>query len=55
MNAVLITRQTEGFEPAQRLIASGRPHGLVDQFRESLNAMGDEERLLLRHRILADE
>jgi signal transduction histidine kinase len=55
MNAVLITRQTEGFEPAQRLIASGRPRGLVNQFRESLNAMGDEERLLLRHRILADE
>jgi CHASE3 domain sensor protein len=55
MNAVLITRQTEGFEAAQRLIASGRPLGLVKQFRESLNGMGDEERLLLRHRLLADE
>jgi signal transduction histidine kinase len=55
MNAVLATRQTEGFEAAQRLIAGGRPRALVNQLRESLNEMGDEERLLLRHRLLTDE
>lgn len=55
MNAVLIARQTEGFEAAQRLIASGRPRGLVNQLRESLNEMGDEERLLLRQRLHTDE
>ena len=53
MNAVVIMRQTEGFEAAQRLIASGRPHGLVNQLRESVNGMADEERLLLRQRLLA--
>jgi signal transduction histidine kinase len=55
MNVVLVTRQTEGFEAAQRLFASGRPRGLVDQFSKSLNEMGDQERLLLRHRLFADE
>jgi light-regulated signal transduction histidine kinase (bacteriophytochrome) len=55
MNAVVIMRQTEGFEAAQRLIASGRPRGLVNQLRESVNGMADEERLLLRQRLLADE
>jgi len=55
MNAVLVTRQTEGFEAAQRLFASGRPRGLINQFSKSLNEMGDQERLLLRHRLFADE
>jgi signal transduction histidine kinase len=55
MNAVISARQTESFEAAQRLIASGRPRGLVNQLRESLNAMGDVERLLLRQRLHTDE
>lgn len=55
MNAVLITRQTDGFEAAQKLIASGRPRELVNQLRESLKQMGDEERVLLQHRLLTDE
>ena len=55
MNAVVIMRQTEGFEAAQRLISSGRPRGLANQLRDSVNGMADEERLLLRQRLLADE
>jgi signal transduction histidine kinase len=55
MNAVVIMRQTEGFDAAQRLFASGRLRGLVNQLRESVNGMADEERLLLRQRLLADE
>jgi light-regulated signal transduction histidine kinase (bacteriophytochrome) len=51
----LITRQTDGFKAAQKLIASGRPRELVDQLRESLKKMGDEERSLLQHRLLTDE
>jgi signal transduction histidine kinase len=55
MNAVLFTRQTDGFEAAQKLIASGRPRELVNQLRESLKTMGDEEQSLLQRRLLTDE
>jgi signal transduction histidine kinase len=55
MNVMVVTRQTAGIEGAQRLIASDRPHGLVNQFRELLDGMASEERSLLQHRLLADE
>jgi signal transduction histidine kinase len=55
MSSVLNTRHYEGFEAARSLIAGERPRRLIDDFRESLNAMADEERLLLQRRLLADE
>jgi signal transduction histidine kinase len=55
MNAVILARQTGGFEVAQRLIASGQSRGQVNQLRDLLDAMAGEERSLLRQRLLADE
>ena len=55
INAVILARQTESFEVAQRLIASGQSRGQVNQLRDSLNVMAGEEHSLLLHRLVADE
>jgi signal transduction histidine kinase len=55
MGAVVKARQTKGFEAAKKVISDSRPSALETPFRDSIAAMSDEEGVLLRHRLLADE